>query len=109
MTKWGYVDGNNRLLGLSDGNKSGNSGWEEIGTALTVEDNLFDEKGAALYKIVSGQTQERTEEERRQDWPVDPEPVPTDRERIEVLEDRAETNEANLYYVAMMADIDLPE
>lgn len=109
MTKWGYVDGNKRLLGLSDNNRSGNSNWQEVETALTVESVLFDEKGAALYKVVSGETRERSESERRQDWPDDPTPEPTDRERIEVLEDRAETNEANLYYVAMMADIDLPE
>lgn len=109
MRKWLYVDSEHRILGLNDNDMTGNSDWQEVETTLTVDSPMTDEKGAALYKLSSGKVKERTEAERRRDWPVDPEPVPSDRERIETLEDRAETNEANLYYVAMMADIELPE
>lgn len=83
---YGYVmDG--RLLALNENDMTGNSGWEPVATALKPEDRLTDEHGAALYKIVGGSVQERTQEEREADWPPEPTPQPTLAERITFVED----------------------
>ncbi len=54
---------------------------------MTPEDQLTDDHGAALYKVVNGTVQERTQEEREADWPPDPTPVPSLAERITFVED----------------------
>lgn len=76
-----------RLLALNESEMAGNSGWEPVATGLNPKDRLVDEHGAALYKIVSGSIQERTQEEREADWPPAPVLQPTLAERIAFVED----------------------
>lgn len=83
---YAFVD-NGRVFGLNDNNMTGNSGWQQVNTVLTPEDQLTDDHGAALYKVVNGTVQERTQEEREADWPPDPTPVPSLAERITFVED----------------------
>lgn len=55
---------------------------------------IRDERGIFRYKLVEGQVVERTQEEMDADW-EEPEPVPTDKERIAALEkDNANLKEA---------------
>ena len=81
-----FVD-DGRVLALNAGDMTGNSGWQQVSTDLTPDDRLKDDHGAALYKVVNGTTQERTQQEREADWPPEPEPVPTLAERITFVED----------------------
>ena len=70
---WVYTD-QDRITGLNNNNMAGNDGWQQAEIDLDINAQLFDEKGAALYKLVNGQKVLRTEEERRADWQPDPEP-----------------------------------
>ncbi len=79
------IDG--RVLALNARDMSGNSGWEQVNTTLTPDDRLTDEHGAALYKVVNGTTQERTQQEREADWQPEPAPRPSLSERITFVED----------------------
>ena len=81
-----FVD-DGRVLALNSRDMTGNSGWQQVNTTLTQDDRLTDDHGAALYKVVNGTTQERSQQEREADWPPDPEPVPTLAERITFVED----------------------
>lgn len=81
-----FVD-DGRVLALNSGDMTGNTGWQQVNTTLTPNDRLTDDHGAALYKVVNGTTQERTQQEREADWPPEPEPVPTLAERITFVED----------------------
>lgn len=55
---------------------------------------IVDDRGVYRYKLAGGQVVERTQEEMDADW-VEPEPVPTDKERIAALEkDNADLKEA---------------
>lgn len=83
---YAFVD-NGRIFGLNANDMTGNSGWQQVNTVLTPEDQLTDDHGAALYKVVNGTVQERTQEEREADWPPDPTPVPSLAERITFVED----------------------
>lgn len=79
------IDG--RVLALNARDMSGNSGWQQVNTTLTPDDRLTDEHGAALYKVVNGTTQERTQQEREADWQQEPEPQPSLSQRITFVED----------------------
>ena len=81
-----FVD-DGRVFALNAADMSGNSGWQQVNTTMTPEDRLTDERGAALYKVVNGTTQERTQQEREADWPPIPAPVPSLAERITFVED----------------------
>lgn len=81
-----FVD-DGRVLALNEGNMAGNSGWQQVNTVLTPADQLTDDHGAALYKVVNGTTQARTQQEREADWPPEPTPVPSLAERITFVED----------------------
>lgn len=70
---WVYTD-QDRIMGLNNNNMAGNDGWQQAEIELDINAQLFDEKGAALYKLVNGQKVLRTEEERAADWQPDPEP-----------------------------------
>ena len=87
------VDNEGRVLAMNAGDMTGNSGWQQVNTTLTPADRLTDDHGAALYKVVNGTTQERTQQEREADWPPDPEPVPTLNERMTAAEERLEFHE----------------
>lgn len=99
---FGYVDDQGRLLGLNEADMSGNSGWMPVATVLTVSDPLTDDHGAALYKVVNGTVQERSQQEREADWPEPTPPQPTVDDKIEALASKID-------YVAMMTDVDIPE
>ena len=71
---WVYLDEQDRVCSVNAGNMAGNSGWTEADVKLTVESQLADERGAALYRLVSGELVARTEEERMADWPEEPGP-----------------------------------
>jgi len=104
---YAYVD-DGRIFALNENDMSGNTGWEEIETGLTVNDPLTDNHGAALYKVVNGASVERTQEEREADWP-EPEPrVPTIPERVTTLEETNEMMQSTIDYLAMMTDVDIP-
>lgn len=71
---WVYTDEQDRVLGCCENSMAGNSGWTEADVKLTVESQLADERGAALYRLVIGELVTRTEEERMADWPEEPGP-----------------------------------
>ena len=70
---WVYIN-QGCITGLNTNYMGGNDGWQQADVDLNLDSQLFDEKGAALYKLVNGQKVLRTEEERRADWQPDPEP-----------------------------------
>lgn len=74
MSKWVYTDDRGCIMGVNNNNMTGNTGWQQAdAVALTVNDILTDDHGAALYKLEGGEAVERTQEEREADWPDDPE------------------------------------
>ena len=77
---WVYLDEQDRVCSVNAGNMAGNSGWTEADVALTVDSDLTDEKGAALYRLIGGELVTRSEDERRADWPEDP--GPSDQEQM---------------------------
>lgn len=68
---------------------TGNTDWIRVElneeTALLLTDHLLDDHGAPMYKWVDGVVIERTEEERRAEWPPDPEPEPDYRATCEQI------------------------
>lgn len=98
MELWLYVDCAGRVLGANPNDMEGNTGWEqaEVPEDFNI-DMLYDERGAALYRFVDGELVERTEEERRADWP-EPEPAPID---------PAKQLRADVDYIAMMMEVEL--
>ena len=74
---WVYTD-QDRITGLNNNDMGGNDGWQQANVDLDINAQLFDEKGAALYKLLNGQKILRTEQERMADWPPDPEPSEAD-------------------------------
>ena len=84
------IDTEARITSLCPNDMSGNSDWylstvQALG--LDMDSNLYDDHGACLYKLVDSAAVLRSEEERRTDWPEEPEPVPSPEERIAALED----------------------
>lgn len=64
-----FLSENGCVLSLCPDDLYGCSGWYWGDIGLAIDDPLCDEKGAALYKVVDGVAVERSEEERRADWP----------------------------------------
>lgn len=78
-----------RITSLCNDDMSGNSGWnlstvQALG--LDMDSNLYDDHGACLYRLENGAAALRTEEERRADWPEEPEEQPTVEERMDAVE-----------------------
>lgn len=51
-----------------------------------MDSELWDDHGACLYRLENGAAVLRTEEERRADWPEEPEEPPTMEERMDAVE-----------------------
>ena len=98
MDMWLYVDCAGRVQGANPNDMTGNTGWEEVEVSEDFDiDLLYDSHGAALYNLVDGEIIERSEEERRADWP-EPEPIPIDPQR---------QLRADVDYIAMMTEVEL--
>lgn len=76
------LDNRNCILSVCRDDLSGCSDWQNAGIKLTPEDDITDDHGAALYRLENGKLVERPEEERREDWPVEEEPEPTEAEQL---------------------------
>ena len=64
------VDEQGRITSLCPDDLTGTSGWQ-LATKkfnLTINDNIFDGHGAALYSLVNGKAVDRPEEERQNEW-----------------------------------------
>lgn len=98
MDMWLYTDYAGRVLGANSNDMTGNTGWEQDEVPEDFDINmLYDEHGAALYKLVDGELATRSEEERQADWP-EPEPVPVDQTR---------QLRADVDYISMMMEVEL--
>lgn len=87
MNIWIYSDEKHRILGANPNDMTGNTGWEQAEAQDGFDlNNIWDEYRVPLYKFVDGEIAERSEEERAADRPKPQPPQPTDRERIETLE-----------------------
>ena len=65
---WFYID-NDQVLDASFDDMRGNTGWVFLQPPESIDVyNLYDEKGAARYKLVDGSFIERSEEERKLNW-----------------------------------------
>lgn len=91
---WAYTDEKNRVFGLNRSNMSGNTGWVETATTLTVDARLVTEKGACLYKVQDGVVVSRTKEEIEADE-AEIEPL-EQTDRIDVIEGRVDNLEQNV-------------
>ena len=80
------VDMGGRVTGICPDNLTGGSGWIWAETGLTPQTELFDARGAALYKVVDGTVMPRTQEERDADTPEPEESTPTPDERMDQVE-----------------------
>ena len=98
MNMFLYIDYARRVLGANPNDMTGNTGWEhaEVPDDFDI-DQIYDDHGAALYKLVDGQLIERSEDERKADWP-EPEPVPVD---------PTKQLRADVDYIAMMMEVEL--
>lgn len=76
------LDNRNCILSVCRDDLNGCSDWQNVEIQLTPEDDITDSHGAALYRLENGALVERLEEERREDWPVEEEPEPTDTEQL---------------------------
>ena len=87
MSTWVYLDDRDCIMAVNPNDMTGNTGWQQADdVGLTVDDQLTDDHGAALYKLVKGKAVERSEEERKADWPDDPPAEPTTTERLDEIE-----------------------
>ena len=80
------TDAQGRVTGICPDNLTGGTGWAWIETDFTPDDNLTDERGISLYKMVDGVVSARTEEEVEADVPVPEKPTPTSDERMDQVE-----------------------
>ena len=80
------IDSENRVLSVCPDDLRGTTGWDYGDIGLTPNDNLWDDHGAALYKLAGGKAVERTMEERMADWPAEPEPEAALDDYAEALE-----------------------
>ena len=83
------IDAEARITSLCPNDMSGNSDWylstvQALG--LDMDSELYDDHGACLYRLENGAAVLRTEEERRADWPEEPEEPPTMEERMDAVE-----------------------
>ena len=98
MDMWLYIDYSGRVLGANPNDMIGNTGWEQAEVPDDFDiDMIYDNHGAALYKLMDGELVPRSEEERQADWP-EPEPVPIDPTR---------QLRADVDYIAMMMEVEL--
>lgn len=84
------TDAENRITSLSPYDMTGNTDWhcttvDALGLAMDSE--LWDDHGACLYKVEDDVAVLRSEEERRADWPEEPDTAQSQEERIAALED----------------------
>lgn len=77
-----YTDERHCILSVCRDDLSGCSDWQNADIALTPDDDITDDHGAALYRLENGELAVRTEEERRGDWPEETEPEPTEAEQL---------------------------
>ena len=92
--------------GWNPNDMTGNTGWHYINADMPSATE--DDYGVPLYKLVNGVLTERTEEEREAERPVPPEPETPIEERMTNVENETEVLAANIDYVAMMTDVDIP-
>lgn len=83
------TDEQHRILSVCRDDLSGCSDWVLADIDLTPMDDLTDDHGAALYCLENGIVRVRSEEERRADWPVEPDPEQSYQEQLEELADAA--------------------
>lgn len=71
------------ITGLCPDDLTGNTGWNLAaeGFGIGLDDEIYDSKGAGLYKVVKGKAVLRTEAERREDW------IPEQAEDVEFTTD----------------------
>lgn len=86
MSTWVYLDNRGCIMAANPNDMTGNTGWQEIEAEINPDSSLTDERGAALYKLAGGEVVERSEEERKADWPDDQPTEPTTVERLDEIE-----------------------
>ena len=96
----------NVINGFNPNDLSGNTGWACIDAQMPSATD--DEYGVPLYKLVNGAMVERSQAEREAERPVIPDPEQPIEERMTAVEDETEVLAANLDYVAMMTDVEIP-
>lgn len=79
------TDAENRITSLCLDDLSGCSDWqrttvEALGLGMDAE--LWDDHGAALYRLENGVAVPRSEAERQADWPTEEELEPTEAEQL---------------------------
>ena len=79
------TDAENRITSLCVDDLSGCSDWqrttvEALGLGMDAE--LWDDHGAALYRLKNGVAVHRSEAERQADWQAEEEPEPTEAEQL---------------------------
>lgn len=99
MKIWAYTDHRDCIVALNTANMDGNSDWTKT-TKLGLDPavDLTDDHGAALYRLENGVAVERTEAERRADWPEEEQTE----ESIDIGQLRADVD-----YIAMETGVDL--
>ena len=80
------TDAQGRVTGVCPDNLTGGHGWAWMETDLVPDDNLTDERGIALYKMVDGAVSARTIEEVEADVPAPEIPAPIPDERMDQVE-----------------------
>lgn len=91
-----YADSDNRILSVCSNDMTGNANWFLTDTktlALTMNNVLWDDHGACLYKVENGVAVPRSEEERRADWLKEQEPE--NEQTMKEMEQRVESIEAD--------------
>lgn len=94
MNIWILTDDRGCVLALNPNDMTGNSGWigstvEALG--LSVDADLHDQNGAALYKLIDGAAVQRDIAERQGDWGDAESPALPIEERVDVLEEDTAT------------------
>ena len=79
------VDADGRITSLCPHDMAGNSDWytstvETLGLGMDAE--LWDDHGAAMYRLEDGVAVPRSEAERQADWLTEEEPEPTEAEQL---------------------------
>lgn len=93
MKTWIYSDSQGRIMATNANDMTGNTGWSE--TEQDVPDPIMDSRGIALYKLVDVQIVARSQQEIDADVPEEPEPKPSDSQRIDALEQELAEMEAS--------------
>jgi hypothetical protein len=94
MNIWILTDDRGCVLALNPNDMTGNSGWigstvEALG--LSVDSDLHDQNGVALYKLIDGAAVPRDLAERQGDWGGVESPALPIEERVDVLEEDTAT------------------